>query len=79
MRNTIRAKIARSSDTYGSFLSRWSFDEAITTIPYFIAYAGRYSKSFGARERCRASPVPISPKGVDEGAVSGGRLPDSLL
>jgi excisionase family DNA binding protein len=39
MRNTIRAKIARNSDTYSSFLSGWSFDEDITTIPYFITYA----------------------------------------
>src|SRR5918998_5624142 len=41
MRNTIRARITRNSDTCGSFLSRWSFDEAITTIPYFITYAAR--------------------------------------
>jgi hypothetical protein len=57
MRNTIKAKITRNSDTYSSFLSRWSFDEAITTIPYFIAYAGRslkFSKSRTSRKSaCR--------------------------
>jgi hypothetical protein len=36
---------------FGSFLASWSFDEEITTIPYFITYAGPYSKSIGARER----------------------------
>jgi hypothetical protein len=64
MRNTIRAKIARNSDTYGSFLSRWSFDEAIATIPYYITYTGRSLKVPGARGRCGGSPVPIHQKAL---------------
>ena len=64
MRNTIRAKIARNSDTYGSFLSRWSFDEAITTIPFFMTYVGKFLKVSGARERCGGSPVPVHQKAL---------------